>query len=133
MATNCLRTILIIIVLTFTFGCKKNIDYRDKYTGNFNFSTQEDIGYQGGDTIHYDTSFYYSGKITKGTNESEIRIYYRENGWADAVVGEDGTVSKSASSGLGIGFSGKFETIYQIAFIYVQPFATYQKVIGIRR
>ncbi len=133
MATNCLKIVFIFILIVFTPGCQKNIDYRDRYTGNFTFSINEDTGYPGGDSVHYDTAFNYAGMITKGTDAKQIKIYYTQNGWAEAIIGEDGTLSKPTSSGLGLGFSGKFETNDKITFIYVMPFAKYQNVIGMRR
>lgn len=85
---------LILSALVIFFSCEKESkDYRDKYTGNWDFTVEltkvniDSIGQYEQDSVLY------SGKIIKGNTENEINIQYAESENIILVVGEFGEMS----------------------------------------
>jgi hypothetical protein len=111
--------LLLILVLTFSaIGCKKTKDYRDNYTGNYNFSVHKTEIKSNGDTI-FDSLLSYSGQILKSTQVSEeIVINYLPNVNMNVVIDQNGRISKSQFWGLAPGVSGNFETTDKVTFHY---------------
>ena len=75
-------------------------DYRRKWVGNWDFTTYVEPY---GPGANHDTTYYYSGTITLGTND-ELNINYLRNGTFVLKVSEDGELSGFREQGY-----GKFE------------------------
>jgi hypothetical protein len=111
-----------IIILSFicTLSCKKR-DYRDQYTGNYNFTVKEDI-YTFGDSISSDTVYYYPGQIINGNSGDDINIYFLPDNFMYhslyVKIDDHGNLHKPQMSGLGWGFTGSFTTNDKIVFVF---------------
>jgi hypothetical protein len=112
-------------------GCKKK-DYRLDYTGSYKFTIIKSDPY---DSTFSDSTIYYSGQISIGSNSNDIIISYLPNYYTfDALLSQDGTLQKNPSEGLSVGFNGKFESINKISFTTFNIDKNYrvQNVTGIK-
>jgi len=124
---------IIVLLVFLAIGCKKNTDYRDKYTGNYMFIITESI-WSSNDSIQHDTLIYTSGNIIKGSTSNEIYIYYLNSGPIPAVLSENGLLSSPQDGALGWGVYGKFESEVKVLFTvsYVAPTWS-DSVVGIKK
>jgi len=113
--TFCLATT---IVLLFLFsGCDKY--HRDRYIGTWEFVTEKykyipDIyGYL--EKKEYDTTFYYSGKISIGQDENFLIIKYTEKDEITVGIDKDGYIGYPCPLSYGGKYTtGKFESKNQM-------------------
>lgn len=91
------------VLILSIIGCKKsNSDARDKYIGNWAFTTyySETID---GNYIKADTIFY-NGVIEYGEGENELVIYNTESNVITVLIRNDGTLEKRDSRANPIGW-----------------------------
>lgn len=85
-----------IIFIFFCFSilsCKKTpFDYRNKFTGNYNFTIQEHSVYGIFPVTVHDTTYTNEGKIEIGSDENDVLIS-PQNISLQATIYEDGTLS----------------------------------------
>lgn len=86
--------IIPIFIFIIVFSCKKeDTDYRDTYTGTWNFIVDrteintDSIGY------YYHDSVNYEGEIIYGEFDNEILIKYSNENSITLTIGEDGELS----------------------------------------
>jgi len=96
------------LTIFMLLNCKKT-DYRDNFTGMFEFTVNKSI-HNFIDSTNSDTTVYYSGQIINGSSSNDIFITYLPNWCVQAILGESGYILKPPTSGQGWGFSGRFET-----------------------
>jgi hypothetical protein len=95
-------TILTFLLLLAIAGCTKK-DYREKYTGDFFFTTKGKV------FSLSDTTIDYYGSITNGPDEHGITFHYMPGYTMELAVTESGELSKIGFGGLGGHLSGKFD------------------------
>ncbi len=99
---------LLILMLSLVFaGCQpedENMDYREKYTGNWNFDVTISEFYMA-DSYYNEENFSYVGEVTLGSSEEEVVIHYLEDDYVTLVVDEEGVLSGFATNYS----SGEFE------------------------
>ncbi len=85
---------ILISVLILVFSCEKeNKDYRDNYTGNWDFTVEltefniDSIGHYSQDSV------FYSGKISIGSAENDIKIQYTESEYITLIIDKSGEIS----------------------------------------
>ena len=82
----------VFFLLLILDGCKKPVDYRDKFLGNYTF------------TVHYtaywglppnlgsiDTLYTYNGRVSLGSQEKAVLIYFSDKATIEPFIYEDGT------------------------------------------
>ena len=112
-------TVLTIIAIGFV-SCEKP-DYREKWVGDWEFSTRSeywefDVG------VLRDTTYYYLGKISRGNASEQLNITYMENCSMDLSVDENGKILKFSGEGINNAIrkaNGQFEEIDNI-YIYLE-------------
>jgi hypothetical protein len=121
----------IFLLVMFMLLCCKKSDYRDNYTGEYVYTVNESI-YNFTDSTTFDTVIYYTGQIIKNDSRQDgILINYLPNFSINAVLDENGKISKPPQSGLGWGFSGQFESQYKVSLTYYL-YGTTHNAIGIK-
>jgi len=86
--------LIIILGLLIVIGCEKEpFDYRNKYTGDWNFKVErteintDSIGY------YYHDSLTYEGQIKYGNNDDEIKIEYSGDNSIILKIDKEGVLS----------------------------------------
>jgi len=114
-----LTTITAIILIMFLIeGCDK--DYRDRYTGDWDFVTE--ISYMNSRLELLDSeTVCYSGKIAPGSSESEIIIQYTENDKVTAWIDSNGSsIWTDGAIKYPNGWFDKKGTMYLSFLVYLQ-------------
>jgi len=119
--TTTITAATVAILLLFT-GCDKY--HRDRYTGTWDFVTEK-YKYIPDATGHltkkeYDTTFYYSGKITNDERyDNRLIIMYTETDEINVGIDEDGYIYPQCPLSYGSKFStGKFANKNQMNLIF---------------
>ncbi len=125
---------MLLLVFFNTSGCSKTpLDYRYKYTGDWDFIV---FYHWGGccDVPYYDTTYTYQGKIQFGVHEI-IDIEYCNHDKVSAKISKDGELSKNDSDEDHRGLEGKFTDKNHVEFHFntgSNYYPTYYKVTGSR-
>jgi uncharacterized protein (TIGR02145 family) len=107
------------VLLSGISGCKKSIDYRDMFLGNWEFKVDVNIkhGCTGSGPPFNDTSYscLSNGVINKLGGEKEILIFYTENSYIINSVEKDGKILNNSVDNK-VGSIGGFEgdTTFQL-------------------
>jgi len=110
-----------LFLLTFMFalvfaGCKpedENMDYREKYTGNWNFDVTISEFYMA-DSLNSEEKFSYVGEVSLGSSEEDIIIHYLEDDYITLTVDEDGVLSGFSTPYS----SGEFEDVKHLRIFF---------------
>ena len=125
--------ILLILLTGFVFqSCEKNEkDYREPYTGYFNFTTVMSSF----DTTIADSVVHYSGSVSIGSNNNEIIIKYIPQYTINVYLTSEGKLDEPFSWGLSVTFWGEFESPDKLTFTisWLPGIYNTHNVTGIRR
>lgn len=83
------------LVLMVFIGCGREevqIDYRDKYTGEWHFDVSISE-FNMVDSFYHEESYHFVGEITLGSAEDEIEIHYLDEKYLTLAVDEEGALS----------------------------------------
>ena len=108
-----MKNLLFIVFCSITvLGCKKNpFDYRTKFLGAYSFTVHESSYDPSVGSL--DTTYYYEGKITTGSDENSILIP-SPHSTLQATVYEDGTiVGQMVTYG-----TGEFSSTKQMIYLW---------------
>ena len=85
-------TLLLILLLFIVFyGCEKHpFDYRNKFIGDYDFSVHKNVWDVTG--VNIDTYYNYSGKISYGSGDDEVRIKFLDDTETQCQLFEDGSL-----------------------------------------
>ena len=125
-----LSILLIVLLGISSINCKKNKDYRDDYTGNYDFTIIYSV-FNYSDSTLWDSTSYYSGHISKNTGPNSITICYLPMDCLGAILSEEGHLFKIPNSGLGYAFGGEFKNKDHVEFTYFSY--TTKTVTGIKK
>ena len=101
------RSVFLLIILISVAGCEKlGFDYRKKYEGEWNFTTNYTDYFISGLVLDADT-VRYKGSIIAGASDNEIVIYFTESKCFTVVLEKDGDIPNT-EWGVYDYFGGKF-------------------------
>ena len=125
-----LHWVHIILLIIISVQCNKKKDYREEYTGNYNFT----VVLSPIDTTLADTTIHYSGQISMGTGTNDVYINYMPNYTINVWLSESGSLLKPQWESLSWLFTGKFESMNKVTFISSNLTGKYHRhdAIGIR-
>ena len=95
-----MKRAIILFILISSLSCKKGwLDYTNKYSGNFQFTTDYHF-FNSLTGVTFDTTYIYNGTIKK-VKRGEIKIKFgsRENDSFDVEISKEGEFSEGYLSG----------------------------------
>ena len=105
---------LCLLCVSLVLSCKKNKDYREQFTGDYNFKVNSFGGAWG--STWKDTIFYETGNVILGTNNNTVKISIG-NFSIEPDMAEDGTLSNCRCD-FHYTFSGKFHSYKNVTLIF---------------
>ena len=105
---------MLLTFLSLIVSCKKEEDYRIKYTGNFNFITELKTFIT--DSTFTDSITNFHGKISLSSDAGKIAIHHLPGVTFETKIDQDGTLPDPNVGGMGGGFDGHFIETDSITF-----------------